>query len=205
MAVGLLATTGLLIYFKFEQKRRQLLSIQKHNQGIGKPKLGGPFSLVNQNGSPVSDRDFHGYFKLLYFGFTNCPDICPTELTKITDALNLLEKKYHIKEPILPIFITVDPKRDSIAKMRDYIAQFHEKMIGLTGTPQQISKVAREYRVYFNSMSQGNYDDKEYVVDHSIITYLVDPNGEFVNYFGQNVSAEEMAGRLKEYIEKSRE
>lgn len=158
--------------------------------------------MVDHHGSPVTDRDFRGQFAILYFGFTHCPDICPGELSKIAEALEILEKRKHIEVPISGLFITVDPRRDNVGKIRDYVRKFHPKMIGLTGTPQQIARVAKEYRVYFNILSQMKSEDEEgeYLIDHSIISYFIDPQGQFVDYFGQNVSAEEMADKLECHI-----
>jgi protein SCO1/2 len=201
--VALLAGAGLLAYFKFEQNKQEMRLLQKQNQSIGKPNLGGPFALVNHHGSPVTDRDFLGRFMLVYFGFTHCPDICPGELTKVTDALQLLSKDNPTKQSIVPIFITIDPRRDSVADVRAYVKEFHPTMIGLTGTPQQIAKVAKEYRVYFNPVSQAepNEGDTPYLIDHSIITYLMDSNGKFVDYFGHNTSPQEMAAKLKQHLQ----
>jgi protein SCO1 len=152
-------------------------------RAVGKAALGGPFELLDHDGEVRSDADYRGEWMLLYFGFTHCPDICPNELNKITNVVNALDQSMKVGPIVRPILITVDPRRDSVAKMNAYIKQFHSRFVGLTGTEEQVRQVTKAYRVYFNPT---NDDDENYLVDHSIIAYLINPAGEFVAFYGQD-------------------
>ena len=114
-----------------------------------------------------------GEFALLYFGFTFCPDICPEELEKIAEAMDLVEARTGVK--VQPVFISVDPERDTPAKIKEYVAEFHPRMIGLTGGMEAVKQVSKKYRVYFSKTGESSTD---YLVDHSIIHYFIDPAGE---------------------------
>lgn len=158
----------------------------------GDESIGGPFTLVDQNGRTVTDADFRGRWLLVYFGFTYCPDICPTSLNRNGDALDLLGKK---GEKVTPMLISIDPERDTPEKMKEYVRFFHPRMVGLTGTPEQIAAVARTYRVFYMK-APGDQPDT-YVVDHSSLTYLVDPDGKFVQFFRGEATPQEVADKLK--------
>lgn len=162
----------------------------------GLPTIGGPFTLVNQEGKTVTDADFHGQYILVYFGYTYCPDVCPTSLTLIADALDLLGDK---AQKVTPIFITIDPERDDPASMKMYIEHFHPRLQGLTGTPEQIKAVAKSYKAYYAKVGDG-YDDGDYSMDHSSITYLMGPDGKFVTHFGHGTEPEIMAKKLAEIL-----
>ena len=138
----------------------------------GKPDLGGPFSLVDSDGKRVSSEDFLGQWVLLYFGFTKCPDICPDELHKVTGVLHELEA---LGQPVQPVFITIDPARDTQARLKSYFAEasFHHKYIGLTGTHDEVKRACRAYRVYFSKPTDEEIRRGDYLLDHSIISYLV--------------------------------
>ncbi|HYN40043.1 MAG TPA: SCO family protein [Rhodospirillales bacterium] len=161
----------------------------------GADAIGGPFTLVDQDGKTVTDADFRGRWMLVYFGFTFCPDICPTSLARNGDALDLLGPQ---ADKITPVLISVDPERDTPAKMKDYVHFFHPRTVGLTGSPEQIAAVTREYRVFYMK-SPGNTPDT-YQVDHSSLTYLVGPDGRFVQFFRHETSAQEMADKLKSML-----
>eukprot|EP00914_Ancora_sagittata_P018650 GHVO01036977.1.p1 GENE.GHVO01036977.1~~GHVO01036977.1.p1 ORF type:complete len:262 (+),score=34.84 GHVO01036977.1:46-786(+) len=166
---------------------------------IGKASLGGEWELVDQTGKVRTDKDFQGQWVLLYFGFTHCPDVCPEELEKIVEAVDIVDAKKGIPN-LQPIFITVDPDRDSPKAVAEYIAEFSPKLIGMTGTNEQIEKVTRAFRVFFSVGPKD--DDNDYIVDHSIITYLVGPDGFFVNYYGQNKKAHEIANDVRVHMAK---
>jgi protein SCO1/2 len=165
-------------------------------QSVGVPQIGGPFVLINQDGKTVSEADFKGKYMLVYFGFTYCPDVCPTSLTIMEDALDMLGDK---AERITPMFITVDPERDDPEAMKLYVEHFHPRLVGLTGSVDQVKAVAKTYKAYFTKSGDG-YDDGDYSVDHSSITYLMAPDGKFVTHFSHGVEAEAMAKKLAEII-----
>lgn len=145
------------------------------------PSIGGPFSLTDVNGKRWTDADFKGKWFYIYFGFTNCPDICPDEMAKMSRMINHLDKKVG-KDFWQPIFISLDPKRDSLAKIKEYLGDFHHRILGLTGTLEEVEQAARQYRVYFAVPDDQAMSDNDYLVDHSIIMYLMDPDGKFCDY-----------------------
>ena len=158
--------------------------------------IGGPFTLQDGNGKPVTDRDFRGKYMLVYFGYTFCPDICPTTLTAVADAMDKLGPTADL---IQPVFITVDPKRDTPAAMKPYVAAFGPRIEGLTGTPDQIAGVAKEYRVFYAEHRTGQGPD-DYTMDHSSVLYLMGPDGAFVAPLRADAPGEEMAASLKKLM-----
>jgi protein SCO1/2 len=138
-------------------------------------EIGGPFTLQNGDGQTVTDRDLRGHYLLIYFGYTSCPDVCPTTLTQIANALDALGAK---GRDVQPVFITVDPARDTPKVVHDYATAFSPRILGLTGTSGQIAKVAREYKVYYVAHTPA--DGKDYSVDHSSVVYLMGPDGRFI-------------------------
>jgi len=150
--------------------------------------LGGAFSLTRQDGVAVTEADYAGQWLLVYFGFTYCPDVCPTELGRMSDTIDALGPA---GERLTPIFITIDPERDGAAQMADYVSRFHPRMQGLTGNAQQIAEVARRYRVYYAKSRTQNMT--EYLMDHSSFIYLVDPIGRVRTLFRTDTSVEIMA------------
>ena len=166
--------------------------------GTGIPAIGGPFNLVNQDGRTVTDRTYRGKFLLIYFGYSFCPDVCPTALTTLADAVRLLGQN---GDKILPMFITVDPQRDTAEHLKMYVEYFHPRMEGLTGTPEQVAAVAREYRVYFAKVADKDApDDDSYVMDHTSVIYLMGPDGRFVTHFTHGTDAQKMAGEIRRFL-----
>lgn len=158
--------------------------------------IGGPFTLVNQDGKTVSDTDFRGKYMLIYFGYTFCPDVCPTSLARNADALKLLGDK---AAKVQPILITVDPERDTPETLKPYVAAFGPNLVGLTGTAEQIAQVARAYRVFYGKAPAAAGSDA-YLMDHSSFTYLVAPDGHFLRFFGHTTKPQEMATELAQAI-----
>ena len=156
--------------------------------------IGGPFALVDHNGQPKTDKNFRGRYMLIYFGYTYCPDVCPTALQSMTQAMGRLDPKTQKK--IIPIFITIDPQRDTAKQLNAYVDNFYPSMIGLTGTPAEIAKTAGVYRVYFNRAKGADKESTDYLMDHSSIVFLMDPNGEYVTHFTHATPPEKMAERL---------
>ena len=161
-------------------------------------QFGGPFELVDHNGQPRSDADFRGAFMLIYFGYTYCPDICPTNLDTMSRALDLLDGE---ADGVQPIFVSVDPARDTVAVMKDYVSYFHPDMIGLTGSEQQIRAVAKAYRIHRAKVPLPDAEaDDEYLVTHSPTTFLMGPDGAFVTLFPHDTTADFMAGAIRKYL-----
>lgn len=153
--------------------------------------IGGAFDLVDASGKPVTDRSFRGRWMLVYFGYAYCPDICPTMLQTISTALDQLGTK---AAQVAPVFITVDPERDTPAAIGQYVALFDQRLIGLTGTQAQISEAESAYRVSSRRVSLKG--DGAYMVDHSSYAYLMDPKGNLAALFKADVSASDMAGSV---------
>ena len=157
--------------------------------------IGGPFTLVDEDGKAVTDQDFRDKWLLVYFGYTYCPDVCPTSLARNAGAIDLLNDK---GKQVVPVLITVDPQRDTPEKLKDYVRSFHPRMLGLTGTPEQIAQVAREYRVFYMKPPQA--DDSDYLVDHSSLSYLIGPDGRFVRHFSHQASPQQVADQLNKLL-----
>jgi len=153
--------------------------------------LGGPFSLTDHTGRAVTERDFAGRWMLVYFGFTYCPDVCPTELGAMAAALDALGPA---GEAVVPALVTVDPERDGPEQLADYVSRFHPRLVGLTGTPEQVAAVARLYRVYYAKARKPGMT--EYLVDHSGFTYLVGPDARVRRLFRPDTSPEALAAAV---------
>ncbi len=158
--------------------------------------VGGPFTLEDGSGKQVTDSNFRGKYMLVYFGYTFCPDVCPTTLNEVSDALDKLGVK---ADRLQAIFITVDPKRDTPAVVKQYAAAFSPRLIGLTGTPEQIAKVAREYRVYYAEHRTGP-GPNDYSMDHSSILYLMGPDGKFIAPVQADENGAQMAADLSKLM-----
>jgi protein SCO1 len=158
----------------------------------GSPLIGGPFALQTGDGKTVTDKDMLGQPFLVYFGYTHCPDVCPTALAQISDVLGKLPGK-----PVRALFITVDPERDPPKVVGDYVSSFDSRIIGLSGTPEAIEQVEKAYRVY---AKKAPTKDGEYAVDHSSVVYLMDKQGRFVEAFNLERSATEAAKELASYL-----
>ncbi|MDR3537353.1 MAG: SCO family protein [Acetobacteraceae bacterium] len=160
------------------------------------PTIGGPFALENGDGKPVTDKDFRGRYMLVYFGYTFCPDVCPTTLTAVADAMDKLGAK---ASKVQPLFITVDPKRDTPAVVKQYASAFGTTIQGLTGTPDEIAQAAKEYRVYYAEHRTGPGPD-DYSMDHSSILYLMGPDGSFIAPIRADQSGDEMAAAIARLV-----
>jgi protein SCO1/2 len=162
----------------------------------GGPSVGGPFTLENSSGKTVTDRDFRGKYMLVYFGYTYCPDVCPTTLNAVAAALDKLGPK---AKDLSPIFITVDPQRDTPDVMKQYTGAFSPELIGLTGTPDEIARVAKEYRVYYAKHVTGT-GPGDYSMDHSSVIYLMGPDGRFIAPIRADGSGDEMAAEVGKLV-----
>lgn len=162
--------------------------------------IGGPFTLTDQNGRTVTDRDFAGKYRIVYFGYTFCPDVCPADMANVGGGLKLLEAEDpKLAAKIVPIFITVDPARDTPAVLKQFTAQFHPRMAGLTGSPQAIAKTAKEFAVYYQKGDPT--PGGGYLVNHSRQTYLMDPNGKPLALLPADASPRAVADEIKRWAE----
>jgi cytochrome oxidase Cu insertion factor (SCO1/SenC/PrrC family) len=155
----------------------------------GKALIGGPFTLTNQKGERVTDATFRGKYMLVSFGYTSCPDVCPAELQLMANAVDLLGAN---AEKITPIFITVDPERDTVQQIGSYVENFSPRMVGLTGTPEEVKEAASAYRVYY-AKAEGASTASGYLMDHSTFIYLMDPQGQYVTHFAYGTTREKLA------------
>jgi protein SCO1/2 len=154
--------------------------------------VGGPFSLTDDQGHAVTDQTYRGRWMLVYFGYTYCPDVCPTELQTIAAALDKLGPE---AKSVAPLFITVDPDRDTPAALANYVKLFDDRIVGLSGTAEQIAAVARAYRVYYAKVTPK--DSTSYLMDHSSFVYLVGPDGKLRALFRPGQSAQELADAIR--------
>lgn len=159
----------------------------------GRVPIGGPFSLTSHEGKPVTDQDFAGKYMLVAFGYTYCPDICPAELQLMTDVMTKLGDK---GEDVVPIFITIDPERDTVEQMSNYVSNFHPRMVGLTGTDAQIKQAAEAYRVFYARSESSEAAGDDYLMDHSTFIYLMDGEGNYLRHFPYGTSSDDMAAMI---------
>ena len=175
-----------------------VLSLHETPRGAARTLLasaiGGPFRLVDQNGKTVTDADQKGKWSLVYFGYTHCPDACPTALNDIAIALDELGPQ---RNAVRPVFVTVDPERDTPAVLKSYVTAFDAPILALSGTPEEIARAAKGYRVYYAKHPEAGGD---YSMDHSSVIYVMDPEGRFTASFTQENSPEEIAERLKKLL-----
>lgn len=158
--------------------------------------IGGPFVLTSGDGKTVRDSDFAGKWRLVYFGYTFCPDVCPTDMQRIAQGLRIVEKSHpDLAAKVVPLFITVDPERDTPAAVKAFAAAFHPRLVGLTGTRAQIDPVLKEYRVFASKQGSG----ANYLMNHSAMAYLMDPDGKPVSFVAQP-SADDVAAELVKYV-----
>jgi cytochrome oxidase Cu insertion factor (SCO1/SenC/PrrC family) len=165
----------------------------------GAVSIGGPFELVDQEGARRTDADFRGRYLVMYFGFTHCPDTCPTVLLKMTNALEELAELDAAKaERVVPIFVSVDPERDTPEALRSYAENFHPRLVALTGTPRQLEEVGRTYGVFFAKVPTGA--PGEYVIDHTGFVYLIGPDGNYLEHFESDASVDDLLDALRREV-----
>jgi protein SCO1/2 len=161
-------------------------------------RIGGPFTLTDQNGRQVTDASFAGKYRIVYFGFANCPDICPTDLAKIGQAMRLLEKSDPaVAAQVQPIFISVDPERDTPAILKDYAAAFHPRLAALTGTVEQVETAKKAYAIY---AKKEPADNGTYRMDHQRIIYLMAPDGKPIAMLPHEKPAQAIADEIERWV-----
>ncbi len=199
-AIALLGiAAGILVAVALHQGTPGGVAVSGVGKSTGTANIGGAFTLTDHNGKRVSEKDYAGKFMLVFFGFTHCPDVCPTELQVISAALDKLGDK---AKAIQPLFVTVDPERDNAEILGEYVSNFHDSIMGLTGTPEEIASVAKKYHVYYRRVDDKD-DPEEYTMDHSAIVYLMDKSGKFLTHFAYGTKFEDMAGRLEKEVDKT--
>lgn len=202
VAIGVAAILGLLIGAAL------WLVMAPDRTGPGVPgqvqsgvaDIGGPFSLITHDDVAVTDKDFEGRYKFIYFGYTFCPDVCPLGLLFMQDVLTQLGAD---GDAITPLFISIDPERDSPAVLKDYIASFHPRLIGLTGTPEAVADVAAAYKMYYGKApvaDGGTSKAGDYGIDHMNIFYLMGPDGAYLAHFISPTSPKETAARIRKHL-----
>jgi cytochrome oxidase Cu insertion factor (SCO1/SenC/PrrC family) len=173
-----------------------LLAPTTRSMAGGEALVGGPFTLTDQHGAEVTQQDFAGRYMLIYFGYTYCPDVCPMSLANMTQALDLLPPDE--AEQVVPIFVTVDPERDTVEQLAEYAPLFHPRLVALTGNSEATKAAAQAYRVYF--AKAGDDDSDAYLMDHSTFIYLMGPDGKYVRHFAHNAAPEEIATAIEAAI-----
>ena len=166
------------------------------SHGSGAALVGGPFTLTDHNGREVTEKTFLGKYMLVFFGFTFCPDVCPTELQVITAALDQMGPE---ADAIQPVFITVDPERDTPEVLKAYVGNFGPRLLGLTGTPEQVAAAAKAFRVYYAKVKNSG-SAADYMMDHSTIIYLMGPDGRFAKHMTYTTDAAKLAEELKKSV-----
>lgn len=176
-----------------KQKKMQMQRIEQ----LKKVAVGqGDFSLLDHKGQRRTKKDFLGQWVLMYFGFTHCPDICPDELEKMSSVVKLLDESNLPR--VQPLFITVDPERDDVAAMAKYIRDFHPRLIGMTGTPEEVKAAGKDYRVYASAGPKD--EDGDYIVDHTILIYLISPDGLFLDYYNRMKDTVQISESVRQHM-----
>jgi protein SCO1/2 len=186
---GVLTVVGL--QFKLNAVKQRIAS----GETVAGSPIGGPFTLTDQTGAPVTQQDLSGKYVLMYFGFTFCPAICPTELQKMARAM---EEAGPLADKIQPVFITIDPARDTQSVMATYVPQFHPRLMGLTGTQEQIDAVLQSYRVYARKVTEPGMT--EYTMDHSSYIYFIGPDGGLLGAYGISTPPSQITADLQKFI-----
>ena len=161
--------------------------------------IGGPFALVDQHGKPFTDKNLKGKYSLVYFGYTYCPDVCPLDVQNLSAGLAMFEKSSPaLGAKVVPVFVTVDPERDDPAALTAFAANFHPRLVALTGTRAQVDAAKKAYKVY--ARRAGPEGAKDYLMDHAAMTYLMGPDGEPIDYLPHGTTPAQVAAELAKYV-----
>ena len=185
-----------------------ILFFYKYHNNKSHTQIGGDFELTNHLNQKTTNDSFNGYYRLVFFGFTNCPDFCPNTLNNIGIVINQIDKK----DQLVSIFITIDPERDTVTKLKKYLTNFDSKIIGLTGTKEQIKSVKTKYKIFSkkimdvkkeNGESNNHHDGHDhggYSVDHTTIIYLMDKKGFYITHFSPDTNNSDMVKKINQYL-----
>jgi cytochrome oxidase Cu insertion factor (SCO1/SenC/PrrC family) len=193
--IALLAALAVFLLVALAWQWGFISSAGREGQSSGIARIGGPFALTDQNSQPRSKKDFAGRLMLIYFGYSYCPDACPTALQVMSSALQALGPK---ASDVQPIFITIDPARDNPAHLKDYVENFFPGMVGLTGSEDAVKKAADAYRVYYRKATDG--DSTEYLMDHSSIVFLMGRDGNYLTHFTHQTPPAKMADVIRKHL-----
>lgn len=191
-----LTIAAVLIILAFVLAALALTTVNPAKMGSGTPLIGGPFTMLNQSGETVTEKSYAGKYMLLFFGFTKCGDVCPTELQVMAAAFTEMGAS---SDQITPIFVSVDPDRDTPSVMADYVKNFHPRLQGLTGSTEQLAAFTKDYHIFYQKVPNPK-DPKDYEMDHSSILYLMGPNGKFIKHFPYTTDAKTLAEQLKSVL-----
>lgn len=187
-------------YVRYNDERRAVAKGEGKKEGITikGPTIGGPFTLVNTEKQIVTEQNLLGNWVLLYFGYTSSPDVGPAEVQKMAKAIDILESKHNVR--VMPIFVSIDPQRDSPAQLKAYLSEFDSRIIGLTGPVNSVRQMTQEYRIFFKKVEE---DESDYLVESSHNMYLLNPNMEIVKCFGVEYSATDLAEAIAKDVRRS--
>ncbi len=192
----MLAAAAFFLFRETQKENRRPDAARLMNElMLGKVPVGGPFTLADPSGNPVALEDFRGKIILLYFGYTYCPDVCPTDLAAIGAMLRSLGAQ---GEAVQPLFVTLDPERDTPGVLREYVASFHPRFVALRGSEEETRKVALSYKVFYEKVPRP--ETGTYFIDHAGLTYLIDRKGGYVAFFPPGTMAERMAVMVREAL-----
>ena len=182
--------------------------LYKNQNNSSNSQIGGNFELTNHLGQKVTNESFNGYYRLVFFGFTNCPDFCPNTLNNIGMIIDEIDKN----DLLVPIFITVDPERDTVLKLKNYLSNFNSKIIGLSGTNLQINDVKEKYKIFSKKVMEmdeknktvhdhhNDHDHGGYGVDHTTIIYLMNKKGNYLTHFSPDITNRQLVKKINEYL-----
>jgi protein SCO1 len=192
---ALIAGSALYVFMAGADDPYQECRMSKVAGGGG--AIGGPFTLVDQTGKTVTDKDVITKMSLVYFGYTFCPDVCPLDNARNAEAVDILEEQGY---DVTPVFISVDPARDTPEVLADFTENLHPKMIGLTGTPEQVKAASQAYKTYYKIQDPA---EEFYLIDHSTFTYLMDPKKGFLEFFQRDMTPDKMAETVACFMDAS--
>jgi cytochrome oxidase Cu insertion factor (SCO1/SenC/PrrC family) len=203
-AIVIVAATGVVAVMRMEHKTAPVKTAQASDQRPGATQIaasvsiGGPFTMVDQNGESVTADTYDGRYRIMFFGYTHCPDFCPTKLFHIHQMLDQLPSEMTAR--IAPIFVSVDPERDTAPILKEYLEALDPRLIGLTGTLEQVDAIAKAYRVYYRKAESE--DPEYYSMDHSTFTYVMGPDNDFIDVISYDTPVEAMVEKVSGIIGK---
>jgi protein SCO1/2 len=200
VAAGLVVamTAGVYLYLTFAGSDDKYAQCRSTAVAGGVSQIGGPFTLIDETGATVTDADVIDQPALIYFGYTFCPDVCPLDTARNAEAIDILQERGQM---VKPVFISIDPERDTPEVVDAFTANLHERMLGLTGTPEQVRAASRAYRTFYQKQEPAAGDEDYYLVDHTTMSYLAFPEEGVVEVFQRALRAEDIADRIQCFLD----